>query len=181
MNKDDFTFSERNSTKITWDQLPQELKNADNHEAPAKMDTRASYLLTVGPWGGYGGSAFYIYPTTSTDKIYAIAMRSGAYVDALTVWYRRSNGTIYSYSKGGNGGSFYIQYFAADEYIRAMGGRSGSYIDRLSIYTNKKSFSYGGNGGSAFYVAAPYNGQILGFPRRSGAYIDQIGGYVYSF
>lgn len=180
IDKDDFTFSENNSRTITWNQLPENLKNAENLEAPSTLP-RASYILTVGPWGGGGGTPFYIYPTASTDKIYAIAVRSGMYVDALTVWYRRANGTIYSYSKGGSGGSFYIQYFAGDEYIRAMGGRSGLYLDRLSIYTNKKSFSYGGNGGAAFYVSAPSNGQILGFPGRSGRFIDQIGGYVYSF
>jgi hypothetical protein len=176
-----FDYTERNSNAISWNQLSDELQNAEqlipNSNENAKV--AASYQISLGPWGGTGGSFFSIYPTASTDKIYAIAMRSGVYVDALTVWYKRTNGTIYSYNKGGTGGSFYIQYFASNEYIKYMGGRSGAYIDRLSIYTNLKSFSYGGNGGSAFFVSAGSN-QILGFFGRSGAYIDQIGGYVYT-
>lgn len=178
-NQGDITYSESNSSTITWNDLPVELKNAQNLEAPS-APLRASYILTVGLWGGSGGGPFAIYPTASTDKIYAMAIRSGAYVDALTVWYKRTNGTIYSYSNGGNGGGFYIQYFTSDEYIWAMGGRSGRFLDRLTIYTNKKSFTYGGNGGGSFFVAAPSDGQILGFPGRSGQYIDQIGGYVYT-
>ncbi|MEO6901513.1 MAG: jacalin-like lectin [Bacteroidia bacterium] len=176
-----FDYTERNSTTISWNQLSDELKNAEqlttNSNEHAKIT--ASYQISLGPWGGTGGSAFSIYPTANTDKIYAIAMRSGVYVDALTIWYKRTNGTIYSYNKGGTGGAFYIQYFASNEYIRYMGGKSGIFIDRLSIYTNLKSFSYGGDGGGSFFVSAG-NNQILGFFGHSGIYIDQIGGYAYT-
>lgn len=176
-------YNESNSKTISWNQLPEELRNAENFKAETASGTAgkvaASYLTSVGPWGGSGGGAYYIYPTASTDKIYAIAIRSGAYVDALSVWYIRTNGTLYSYSVGGTGGPFYFQPFSPTERITAIAGRSGAYVDRLTIYTNFKSFSYGGNGGNAFY-AGTSNSQILGFYGGSGKYVDRIGAYIYS-
>ena len=174
-------YNESNTQAISWNQLPEALRNAENIKVESEQVSKinASYITSVGPWGGGGGSGFSIYPTASTDKIYAIAIRSGAYVDALSVWYIRTNGTLYSYSVGGTGGSFYFQAFSPTERITAFAGRSGAYLDRLTIYTNYKSFSYGGNGGSAFYAGAGAN-QILGFYGGSGIYVDRIGAYIYS-
>jgi hypothetical protein len=174
-------FNEKNSTAVTWDQLPENLRTAQVISVKNTAPTvDATYKYYIGPWGGGGGGAYYIYPTGSYDRIYAVAMRAGAYVDALIIWYVRPDGTLYSYYKGGSGGSYYIQYLSSSEYISAIGGRSGSYIDRLTIYTNYKSFSYGGNGGSPFYAGVAYGDQILGFFGGSGAYVDRLGGYVYS-
>jgi hypothetical protein len=176
------SFTEKNSKTITWDQLPENLKNAEMLSSTSGEASKiaASYLTSVGPWGGGGGGSYSIYPTASTDKIYAIAISSGTLVDALSVWYVRTNGTIYAKMVGGTGGAFYFQPFASTEHILAIGGRSGVYLDRLSIYTNYKSFSYGGNGGGAFYAGAGAS-QILGFYGGSGSYIDRIGAYVYSY
>lgn len=183
-------FDETNSTKVTWDQLPSELRNAVEIDTREDKKLRVGsgvqstawsvYSYYIGPWGGWGGSPYYIYPPNGS-RIYAMAIRSGAYVDRLTIWYQRADGTIYmGGDRGGNGGTFYLQFFASDEYIYYVGGRSGAYVDRLSIYTNKKWFSYGGNGGAAFYAGVPYGYQVLGFWGRSGSYIDQIGFYVYT-
>ena len=175
-------FNEKNSTAVAWDELPDKLKKAEviSTETPTMNKIYAFYKYFIGTWGGPGGGNYYIYPAASTDKIYAIAFRSGIYVDALTVWYIRSNGTLYYYGAGGTGGSYYVQFLSSSEYIYAIGGRSGLYIDRLTIYTNYKSFSYGGNGGGPFFQSVPYTDQILGFYGGSGWYIDRIGAYVYS-
>lgn len=175
-------YNEKNSTAIAWDNLPDELKKAEAipMETTTMNKIYATYKYFIGTWGGAGGSGYYMYPTASTDKIYAVAVRSGAYVDQLIIWYVRSNGTYYYYNAGGAGGSYYVQFLSSSEYIYAIGGRSGSYLDRLSIYTNYKSFSYGGNGGGPFFQSVPYTDQILGFYGGAGRFVDRIGAYVYS-
>lgn len=177
------SFNEKNSTAISWNQLPENLKNAEIYESLVSPGTtskvQASYITSVGPWGGSGGKAFAIYPTTSTDKIYAIGVRSGTYIDGLSIWYQRTNGSLYAYVVGGTGGTFYLRAFQPNERITAIAGRSGNILDRLTIYTNLQSFSYGGNGGSAFYAGAGA-AQILGFYGGSGTLVDRIGAYIYS-
>jgi hypothetical protein len=183
-------FTEKNSKKVTWAELPEQLRNAPRIEnlngQPQKEQFSAqasaiSYLYYAGPWGGVGGGAYSIWPTRAGSRIYAIAVRSGAYVDGITVWYLDANGSIYAYGAGGTGGSYYISYFSTGEYIYAAGGRSGSYLDHLYIWTNKKSLSFGGYGGSYFqYVTPSSYYQILGFFGGSGIYIDRIGFYIYS-
>jgi hypothetical protein len=182
-------FSEKNSQTVTWAQLPSQLRNATRVELPKgqpqkgqanALASAVSYYYSVGPWGGVGGGSYSIWPTRG-GRIYAIAVRSGAYVNAITVWYLDANGQLYAYGAGGTGGGYYISYFSADEYIWAAGGRSGNYLDHLYIWTNKKSLSYGGNGGSYFqYVTPSSYYQILGFFGGSGVYIDRIGFYIYS-
>jgi len=171
-------YNEKNSVAVTWDKLPDNLKNAT--KLSSEVQVEATYKYFIGTWGGPGGSAFYMYPTASTDKIYAIAFRSGSLVDQLIVWYIRSNGTLYYYSAGGAGGTYYVQFLNSAEYIYAIGGRSGRFLDRLTIYTNYKSFSYGGNGGTPFFQSVPSQDQILGFYGGAGQYVDRIGAYVYS-
>ncbi len=183
-------FTEKNSIKVTWAELPEQLRNATRMESakeqPQKGEVNApaaaiNYQYYVGPWGGTGGGAYYIWPTRGASRIYAIAVRSGIYVDAITVWYVDANGQLYSYGAGGGGGSYYLSYFSADEYIYAAGGRSYSLLDHLYIWTNKKSLSYGGNGGNYFqYVTPSSYYQILGFFGGSGSYIDRMGFYIYS-
>lgn len=175
-------YNEKNSAAVAWNQLPENLKNAEIYDASASGNAgkiTASYITSVGPWGGGGGKPFAIYPLNASDKIYAIGVRSGSYVDGLSVWYIRTNGTIYANVAGGTGGTFYLQPFSATERITAIAGRSGTYLDRLTIYTNVKSFSYGGNGGSAFYAGAGAS-QVLGFYGGSANLIDRIGAYLYS-
>lgn len=179
-------FNEANSKKVMWDELPAELKNATPIETKVEQTKGSarglysSYRYYVGPWGGGGGSPYYIYPP-SGSRIYAMAIRSGALIDRITIWYMTSNGTIYvGGDRGGNGGGYYLQFFAADEYIYYVAGRSGLYLDHLTMYTNRKWFSYGGNGGSPFAASVPYGYQILGIFGGSGIYIDRIGFYVYT-
>lgn len=180
----DVQFTESNSTKFTWDQLPEKLKNAEVINAEASTGnaarTTASYITSIGPWGGGGGNSFSIYPAASTDKIYAIGVRAKSYVDGISVWYIRTNGTIYSYVVGGTGGEFYLQPFAPTEKITAIAGRSATYLDRLTVYTTAKTFSYGGNGGGTFYSGTDAGTQILGFFGGAKTYVDRIGAYRYS-
>jgi hypothetical protein len=179
------SYNENNTNSISWDQLPEELRNAEVYDASKKISsnkTDASYISQMGTWGGGGGDLFSIYPKSGTDKIYAIGIRSGSYVDGLSVWYKRTNGSIYSYVVGGTGGSFYLQPFLEGERITGIAGRSATYLDRLTIYTNQKTFSYGGNGGNTFYAGVSNSSsyQILGFYGGAANLVDRIGAYVYT-
>jgi hypothetical protein len=103
-------FDESNSPKVTWDELPAKLKNAiplktteKSKNASASNNLSSSFSVTsspfilhsiIGPWGGSGGSLFESYPPDGSS-IYAMAIRSGGYVDRLTVWYKAVDGTIY--------------------------------------------------------------------------------------
>jgi hypothetical protein len=190
-------FDGSNSAKLTWEQLPDALKNAavlktEEKQAVAATHTTASpdgavntigyqrFSYAAGPYGGTGGGPFYIFPQLNC-RLYAIGIRNGTLIDAITVWYLNDDGTIYTSGKsGGNGGSYYVQYLAADEYISQVTGHSGQSLDQLTIYTNHKSFAYGGTGGGYFSVAASPGYQIFGFFGRSGTNIDQLGFYIYS-
>src|SRR4051794_37297270 len=73
-------IDESNVSKLTWDQLPAELKNAialnstdpiplnsieKSKDASASSNLSAEYphyTNSIGPWGGSGGSPFSIYP-----------------------------------------------------------------------------------------------------------------------
>ena len=180
-------FSEKDSKPVSWEQLPSELKNAiplktlkEGRDGQLGATLWSTYSYSMGPWGGWGGSSFSIYPPNGS-RIYAMGISSGSLVDRLVIWYQRPDGTIYvGGDRGGSGGYFNVQFFSYDERITAIGGRTGGLVDRLTVYTNKKWFSYGGNGGAPFYAAVPAGYQILGFYGGSGVYIDRIGFWVYT-
>lgn len=181
-------FDESNTPALSWDQLPAELKDAPaakteeqiNSTSQVSQANVACYSSTTASFGGWGGTAFWYAPPCGYS-IYAIALRTGAYVDRLIVWYRTSSGFIIKgVDRGGSGGVYRLYYFAAGERIEFVYGRSGALVDYLAFYTNRKVFSGGGWGGAPFYVIAPYGRQILGFYGRSGVYLNRIGFYLYT-
>jgi hypothetical protein len=180
-------YSEENTERVSWDQLPAQLKNAvplkslkAGKEDQLGASLWSTYSYQMGPWGGWGGSPYSIYPPNGS-RIYAIGISSGSLIDRIVIWYQTWDGTIYiGGDRGGYGGYFNIQFFSPGEHITAIGGRSGALVDRLTVYTNYKWFSYGGSGGSPFFAAVPPGYQILGFYGGSGIYIDRIGFWVYT-
>ncbi len=79
-------FNEKNSLKVTWSELPERLRNAtrleDAREQPQKNGVNAqasavSYQFLVGPWGGTGGSPYYILanPWRQQDICYSCTQR----------------------------------------------------------------------------------------------------------
>lgn len=183
-------FNESNTPKVSWDQLPENLKNAPAIESLEAGSSRvvtdqksaSRYYRTVGPWGGNGGTAFDIKPNAGFNRIYAIAIQSDDIVHRLVVWYINGSGEIYrGGDKGGNSGTYYVQYFSTDrtEYIIKITGRTGWYVDYLKFYTNKKTFSFGGSGGSSFIASIPSGYQILGFYGRAASNLDKIGFHIY--
>jgi hypothetical protein len=184
-------FDESNTPNMSWEELPAELRNAipmDNTKSsPSGREAAAVYSHLFGPFGGTGGSPFYIFPP-NYSRLYAMAIRSGSLIDRIQFWYIRRDGTIYTSGAGGTGGRYYLQYFASGEYIYQVYGRSGRYVNRLSFYTRRlgstattyRTLTFGGTGGSPFYATVPAGYQLFGFWGRAGAYVDQIGFYGYT-
>jgi hypothetical protein len=176
-------YDEKNSALVTWDQLPEELKNAipitqDSSTSLSNARVQgSSYAFKYGPFGGNGGSPFSIFPPDGS-RIYAMAIRSSGVIHGIVIWYQKG-ATIYRVGVGGTGGRYYQQFFTPTERIVRVSGRSGWVVDRLSVRTNFKTFTYGGTGGNAFVAEVPPGYQILGFWGRAGIYLDQIGFYAY--
>ena len=195
-------YDESNSEKISWDDLPDNLKNAipiekrsESAESNRRGTTpapirpprsRVRYAYSRGVWGGNGGSRFYLEPRLNgaNSRIYAIGIQSGDLIDGIMTWYEDSNGTVYFAGEAGSrGGSFYLQTFNRGEYIRGIRGRSGQFLDQLTIETNSRSFSYGGRGGNPFEYRLPWNDQrhqIFAFWGRAGSFIDHLGIDIYT-
>jgi len=180
--KIDATISKDNW--IAWEDFPEELKNAVPLSKQGIDDSAVenkSFAYSTSSYGGTGGNYFSVNPPSGT-KIYAIAIRSGRLVDRITVYYRGTNGAIYTgFSEGGSGGTYALHFFEEDEYIERMNVRAGRLIDRLYFETNYKSFGYGGNGGTSYSIDIPSSTHhILGFYGRSARLVDQIGFYVHT-
>ncbi|MCP4992951.1 MAG: hypothetical protein GY934_04065 [Gammaproteobacteria bacterium] len=126
--------------------------------------------------GGGGGSPF-VEMATPQGEIVAITVRSGNFIDSVTLTYRYGNRRVNGPRHGGNGGSQRTFKLKKGERIIELGGRSGKYVDSLYIRTNKnRTQRWGGQGGSSSYrFTASKNAPIVGLWGRSGAFLDAIG------
>ena len=125
--------------------------------------------------GGNGGSQFVVLAGPN-ERITEIAIRSGAYIDAIGITYRKGNKN-FRRTYGGNGGKKRVFKLKKGEVITEIGGKSGKYVDSIYIRTNKnRSMKWGGNGGSKkFKIKGTKKNPIIGIWGRSGALIDAIG------
>ncbi|MCP3664572.1 MAG: hypothetical protein GY696_19125 [Gammaproteobacteria bacterium] len=144
--------------------LPPHLSSADT-----------SISLTKASGGG-GGSPF-VDMATPQGEIVAITVRSGSFIDSVTLTYRYGNRRVNGPRHGGNGGNQRTFKLKKGERIIELGGRSGKYVDSLYIRTNKnRTQRWGGQGGSrAYRFTASQNAPIVGIWGRSGAFLDAIG------
>lgn len=170
-------YDEQNTPAISWDQLPEKYKNAQ--ELPQNGLKSAEPLYPICCFGGNGGNEFSFIPPEG-GKIAGIGIKAGRKIDKLWVFYVDNSGRYYFYSTGGKGGESHFFQFATDEYIKNISGRTEHHVIRLKFTTNKKIFSVGGKRGDKFTTNLQINEQILGFKGKSGRLIDQIGFYVYS-
>jgi hypothetical protein len=161
--------------------------------------------LTLGPTyteyplpaqGGWGGT---FTGHAGSGVMYAVKVRSGAYVDSLRIAYylpsnpdnRFRNGDFYGEIGpfGGSGGADNPWVSCpAGQGVLGIRGASGSLVDRLSIIcgdvTNPDPWSssnflsgfYGGGGGGWFDTRCAPGYLLDAFNLRSGNYVDQIQG-----
>ncbi|MDN0084081.1 jacalin-like lectin [Crenobacter sp. SG2305] len=144
---------------------------------------KLQYQIAQSPaQGGDGGDPFDDVDINTylqrQDYVSSIQLRSGGYVDAISVTYRsNSSGDSWNdYHGGGGGGQSQTLTLQPGQFITQVSGRSGRYVDQLRItISDGRSVGGGGGGGSAFDWTVPSGSVVLGFYGRSGKYLDQIG------
>jgi hypothetical protein len=147
------------------------------------------------PHGGGGG--YFTGHVTPSAVIYAVRVRSGAYVDAMAfAWYQPSGGDNYYRSGdpwgstplyGGSGGvDRGWWYCPGGQGVIGIRGSSGAYVDRVGVicgnvsnpnpYSASNTYSplWGGSGGGWFDDRCGGGRLVDSFNVRSGAYVDNL-------
>jgi hypothetical protein len=135
-------------------------------------------LYRMGPSGGVGGGPFFDKGMPSGSRVSEVRVRHGAWIDAVQMIHKLSDGQPLSLPRhGGGGGTRSVFRLGPGEYLRAVSGRYGRFVDSIRFYSNMKSSPlYGGRGGAVdFYYQAPADYEIVGFLGRSGKFLDSIG------
>ncbi|KAG9459248.1 hypothetical protein H6P81_003756 [Aristolochia fimbriata] len=143
-------------------------------------------LVTVGPWGGGGGSPFD--DGTSHASIRQLVVSHGAAIDSLIIEYIEKKGaSVWSPRHGGTGGSrtdkVLLDY--PEEILHSINGYYGSttiggplVVLSLSFESNKRKYGpFGFEQGTKFSVPAN-GGIIVGFHGRSGWFLDSLGVHI---
>ena len=129
-------------------------------------------------FGGEGGTPFD--DDCLNEGIAGIAIRAGAVVDGVTMFYR--GGKITSY--GGKGGNEESIFLCQDEYVTEIDVRFGRFVQCLTLKTNKGRplGPCGGKGGlldgtscNNVTIKAPQGHVLVGIKGREGRYLDSIG------
>ena len=127
--------------------------------------------------GEPGGAPFIDRPEPGA-RVVAVAIRAGAWIDAMGVAYQTPDGRRFpSADHGGPGGGPLVYTLEPDERILEITGRYGQYVESIQFVTNKDvSRVYGGLGGATEYrIDVPPNHSVVGFAGRGGNYLDTIG------
>jgi hypothetical protein len=173
---------------IDWNSLPEEYKNTGLtkpvwNDPVDFVSARSNHAQdqVFKAFANITGTAFNIpRPPNGVviDRIYI--GHGGSAVTYLTIWYKRPDGSVYSYGTGGSGGQLVQRVFAADEYIKSISGTSTSKLTSLTIRTNKSSIGAGTVNGISFSYAATIGSYIGSF---SGGYssssINQLNAISY--
>jgi hypothetical protein len=178
---------------------------APPESAPVMIQNLVAGTLNLGPTyteaalsahgGGGGGFTGHVTPP---GIIYAVATRSGAFVDNIRfAWYqpRRwdnlyQSGDAYGSTPGyggGGGGDNGWWYCPGGKGVIGIRGNSGAYLDRVGVIcgnvtnpnpvdpNNTYSPLWGGGGGGWFGEDKCTSGRIVdSFNVRSGAYVDNL-------
>jgi hypothetical protein len=149
----------------------------------------------LAPHGGGGGH--FTGHVTPAAVIYAVRVRSGAYVDAIAfAWYQPSGFDNYYRSGdpwgatslyGGSGGvDRGWWYCPGGQSVIGIRGSAGAYVDRVGVIcgnvTNPDPYSpyntysplWGGSGGGWFDDRCGGGRLVDSFNVRSGAYVDNL-------
>ncbi|PCK07589.1 MAG: hypothetical protein COA42_13465 [Alteromonadaceae bacterium] len=135
-----------------------------------------SEQIKVGPSGDAGGSEFQIDNAAKNARITQVTIRSGDYIDGITLAWSDGN----SEEIGGHGGEVNSVELEKDEYLVGIDGKAGRYVDQITLYTNHRTLGpYGGKGGDldfSYKVSGNDDGvEVTGLWGRSGDYVDAIG------
>ena len=169
--------------QVHWDDFPEDVKrvlaesnSVDQQESGEYRTCFGIQPIITSAVGGNGGQPFTLKADSRCDVISHFYVRSGIFIDAIFIIYKRQDGSFYARTTGGTGGTWQVITFGINEYIRTVEARSGTFVDALRIETSEQIHWFGGNGGtlSVVYPGAS-NRAVLGFHGRSGVFIDKIG------
>ncbi|PIA42852.1 hypothetical protein AQUCO_02000358v1 [Aquilegia coerulea] len=137
--------------------------------------------ITVGPWGGTGGSNWDDGSYTGVRSITLVYDRC---IDSIRVEYDKNGKPVLAEKHGGNGGTqtTNIRLQFPEEFLTTVSGHfcpvvhGGSAVIRsLTFKSNRRSFGpFGVQEGTPFSFPMD-GGLIVGFKGRSGWYLDAIG------
>ncbi|XP_068649280.1 jacalin-related lectin 3-like [Aristolochia californica] len=142
-------------------------------------------VVTVGPWGGGGGSPFDdgLYTT-----IRQLVVSHGAAIDSLLIEYHDKKGaSVWSERHGGTGGTrtdkVMLDY--PDEILLSINGFYGSITSRgpfmvrsLTFESNKRKYGPFGFQQGLHFSLPVTGGMIVGFHGRCGWYLDSVGVHI---
>ncbi|KAK4275148.1 hypothetical protein QN277_018281 [Acacia crassicarpa] len=148
------------------------------------FDDSGKKPVTVGPWGGSGGSRW-------DDGIYStvrqLVIAYGAGIDSIKIEYDQKGCSIWSDKHGGSGGlkTDKVKLDYPDEYLTSVHGYYGSlnqwgttFVRSLSFESNKKKYGPFGVEEGTYFSFPMTGGKIVGFHGRCGWYLDAIGVYL---
>ncbi|XP_050211243.1 jacalin-related lectin 3-like isoform X1 [Mercurialis annua] len=145
------------------------------------MDSKPEGLITYGPWGGSGGSAFDDGINTGIRQIY---LSRNVGIVSVRVQYDRNGQAVWGSKHGGTGGfkTDKIMFDYPSEILTHISGTYGPFmymgpmiIKSLTFYTNKgKHGPFGEEQGPSF-SSKPNEGKIVGFYGKEGLFLDAIG------
>uniref|UniRef100_A0A803LKG9 Jacalin-type lectin domain-containing protein n=1 Tax=Chenopodium quinoa TaxID=63459 RepID=A0A803LKG9_CHEQI len=181
-NTSPLTFSRQSSRSESSDSSDVESK--DKVFAPTPLvDKKLAGLVTHGPWGGNGGTAFDDGTYTGIRQI--IISRNVGIV-YMKVLYEQKEEAVWGRRNGGTGGfkkdKIIFDYpYEILTHITGFHGPtmiSSSIIKSLTFYTTKGKYGpYGEEQGVAF-TSKSKEGMIVGFHGRKGLFLDAIGVHV---
>ncbi|MBI2567735.1 MAG: hypothetical protein HYV63_11950 [Candidatus Schekmanbacteria bacterium] len=135
-------------------------------------------LSKWGPMGGSGGEPFDDSSAVGKrSPLKKIIIRTGSYVDGITIQYK--NGEVYTHSKDTGGTNSSIE-FPDGCWLQEVIAAGGAVMDKITL-TRKcldgstYSISGGGSGGSATTWTAASGYEIGGFYGALGSYVDRLG------
>lgn len=144
----------------------------DGPEGEVEMSQAA--LTALNYHGGDGGNAF----TTIESSYYGFRVRSGSYIDQLTL-----QGGYVQGPYGGSGGqdSGWRTCGGALDWIVGVYGRAGSYVDQLGFICGTvdrsryyQTVSFGGSGGDYFEESCSTGTVVRQISGRSDYYLNGI-------
>ncbi|KAH9326936.1 hypothetical protein KI387_007114, partial [Taxus chinensis] len=140
--------------------------------------------LSVGPWGGSGGTQWDDGAYTGIRQI--ILFHASA-IDSIKIEYDRDGIAVWSDRHGGNGGNKTdkIELDYPKEILTSMSGHYGSIshgspsvIRSLTFESKSKKYGPYGVQHGAYFSFPMAGGKIVGFHGQSGWYLDSIGVYL---
>lgn len=146
-----------------------------------KVPRKIEGLVTVGPWGGSGGSAF---DDGTYNGIRQITLSRNVAIVSMKVLYDWNGEALWGNKRGGTGGyrhdKIVLDY--PDEVLTHITGTCGPLmsmgpiiIRSIAFHTNRRKHGPFGEERGASFSSKSKEGKIIGFHGRGGLFIDAIG------